>query len=795
MAFACNKVEESSVEAVQPELEEFVYTFIIGDSNKAADTKATFDSDANGLFLTWQDGDQLTTWSESTIGSNGTSYSTGDVNASDSPVTFTIRSYKAINKDDYIYATFPKLASPGSDPTAAPLNIPTSQQYVAGSYDAAAMPMVAAPFGISQAIDNSTVTESEESPISFYNLGSVIQLGIYSPAGTYATEKIQSIAVEATENLAGEFTFDMTAVKSDDTSTLAIDGLTNNKVTTEVEEVAVGTIAKENALNYYLVIAPGTYSGEITVTTDKAVYYYEFSDKTFNRAEVKKFIVNLEKTGARYVSSTSEKVFFNETFAAADGASGWSGSAAAKSWSSSACDNTGWTVTNGYLGDGCAKFGTSGKKGLATTPALGIETSTATLTFKAGAWSGDATTLNISITGGGSLDKSSVTMPNAAWGSFSATITGGGASTQITFTASTKNNARFFLDDVKVSGIVTTGKVRGSIESTTIESVSARGVSSSVDLDLADFDAVPTLTVVPDGTIVTAASIESVSTTSVTINYTVDPNMTASSRAGSIKVSKGLSQGTVTVNQVAALFSTTASDPLVLANTAEATKSCTVKSDFDWTIDDSHLTGATVSPKSFTYSDSQNKSITFKSSSANDDSTVADLGYIIITRTADGATLRINVSQAAAEEDPTASFVFNSTWGTNATAITTVGPTNGVSLTFDKSDGSTAPTYYTDDGVRTYAKNTIQVSGTDIVKVVFTFASDTRNKLASHDGLTVTGTTGTWTGTKTNSVTFAVSSTSGNQARITRIDVFAEQLFAHVHIVNGNVTAGSLDTY
>ncbi len=114
-------------------------------------------------------------------------------------------------------------------------------------------------------------------------------------------------------------------------------------------------------------------------------------------------------------------------------------------------DNNGWTFTKGNAASGCAKFGTGTVQGSAQTPALTNLDGDATLTFKAGPWSGDATTLNLSITGGGSLSANSVTLVSNQWTEYEIQITGGTSSTRITFQGKQSNKARFFLDDVKIT--------------------------------------------------------------------------------------------------------------------------------------------------------------------------------------------------------------------------------------------------------------------------------------------------------------------------------------------------------
>lgn len=121
-------------------------------------------------------------------------------------------------------------------------------------------------------------------------------------------------------------------------------------------------------------------------------------------------------------------------------------------------DNEGWTAVGdkSYGANKCARFGTSpqGSKavvGSATTPAITLN-GVATLTFKAGAWSGkdDGTTLSLSVNGG-TIDKTSVTLTKGAFNDYEATVTGTGV-VKITFAI---DKGRLFLDEVKLKSNAT----------------------------------------------------------------------------------------------------------------------------------------------------------------------------------------------------------------------------------------------------------------------------------------------------------------------------------------------------
>ncbi|WP_291127435.1 beta strand repeat-containing protein, partial [Flavobacterium sp. UBA7682] len=138
---------------------------------------------------------------------------------------------------------------------------------------------------------------------------------------------------------------------------------------------------------------------------------------------------------------------------------GWSGTIATEVF-----DLIGWSDTAGYRGDNCAKMGAGSTRGALTTPVFGVA-GNAVLTFRAGAWNGgsEQTTLLLEITGGGTLDVSSVTMIKGAFSDYTVQVTDATINTQITFRAFQTSNARFFLDDIKVvANTLTITPVAGS---------------------------------------------------------------------------------------------------------------------------------------------------------------------------------------------------------------------------------------------------------------------------------------------------------------------------------------------
>lgn len=147
-----------------------------------------------------------------------------------------------------------------------------------------------------------------------------------------------------------------------------------------------------------------------------------------------------------FIAGAQTQVFY-ESFDQNDSKGGndgeWSGNIASAQLKA---DNEGWSFNAGNGAYKCAKFGSSKNAGSATTPGLSVD-GNATLTFKAGSWGSDGTTINLSISTG-SLSQTSINLNNSQFDDYSVEITGATTGCKITFDA--PKGDRFFLDEVKV---------------------------------------------------------------------------------------------------------------------------------------------------------------------------------------------------------------------------------------------------------------------------------------------------------------------------------------------------------
>ena len=161
------------------------------------------------------------------------------------------------------------------------------------------------------------------------------------------------------------------------------------------------------------------------------------------------YVAEYTSTGGNGGTTTDvpEGAVFYESFndCAGTGANddNWGSSVASSTF---AADNDGWDAEALYGGYQCARFGSSKKSGVATSPTITLAGNTHTLTFKAASWGNDGTGLKLSATGATVLiEPSEFTMKSSEWTTFTATISGTG-DVKLVFTPA----KRFFLDEVVV---------------------------------------------------------------------------------------------------------------------------------------------------------------------------------------------------------------------------------------------------------------------------------------------------------------------------------------------------------
>ena len=217
---------------------------------------------------------------------------------------------------------------------------------------------------------------------------------------------------------------------------------------------AAGFLKLGNAITFTSATADAEISYQYSYNGGEYTSFVKGTSFTPDKEGTYKIIAKATKTGLEDGVSGEQiyevgNLVFYESFDKNDGTGGndgkWSGSIASNDIQ---YDVTGWTCQNASGANKCAKFGTSSKKGTATTPALTDLEGDAILTFKAAPWNTEGGKMSVTISDG-TIETSEFELINNTFTEYSVKISGG-ATSKITFTSSV---ARFFLDEVKVKQV------------------------------------------------------------------------------------------------------------------------------------------------------------------------------------------------------------------------------------------------------------------------------------------------------------------------------------------------------
>ncbi len=307
LASACTAV---SVESERPAGERPL-VLAIGDPS----TRSLLASDQRGHFGSWEKGDRLGTF-VAYSGGNVTGYSSVTPGT---PATVTVYGgYRGFYGGEKVYAYYPYDAGT-KVMTEVGFSIPVSQVQSGEDFDFDAMPMVAEPYTVPASAAGS---DSKNYPVSgeirLANLAGVAGFKLFSSSSEFAGQTVVAVSFEADGAIAGNFTKNISQVDLSDPSTLSISGYTASSVTTTVSSAPAIRSTLDEAFTVYMVVAPGTYGGTLTVTTDKAEFRFPLSARqTFLRSQLRtlgvdlgscKDVRNLSTEGAITVSKTISEI-------------------------------------------------------------------------------------------------------------------------------------------------------------------------------------------------------------------------------------------------------------------------------------------------------------------------------------------------------------------------------------------------------------------------------------------------------------------------------------------------------
>ena len=680
------------------------------------------------------------------------------------------------------YACYP-VNGKAATATTAILTIADSQSPSATSFDGASDILVSEGF-----------TPAGTVSAGFKRLGAILKVSVANSA--INDEKLENLTVSVTD---GD---DQVIPLTGDVS-VTLDGGDLAGISNGGDATAVYASASQFTVsgNYaYLVVYPQVIPAGSKITVSGQTSGHNFtktspalaSALTLTGGHILPIGVSVADEGISEKAVLADKVFFEESFAKSDGASGWSGSAGNGTFTP---DNTGWTVVKAYGAGGAAKFGTGSAKGSGKTPAISIDDEykavTLKLSFDAGAW--DSTSENTTLMLSGTncklkntgADLTSVTLAKGAWTTYTVDITEISGDINITFEASVASNNRFFLDNVKVF-----------YESK--QSPDLVFAAASATAYLGDNFAEPVLTN-PHGVSVSYASdntaVATVDAASGVVSLVGEgvANISASFEGNATYKAQEVSYQLTVITPVI----TVAPDAITMGGSAddESTIIISINAPHSWTatldataqaargvkfdvldgngaLIEGPITGSGASTQLIfkakadgaSTGDSSYGTISF----TDDIYTAATSGAVSISQNQHGSAVSYT---DVAHQVITFSSLYSADTGVDGV---TIPGTNNWSMVFSKAEGGTAPKYYqSGTAVRAYAKNTITISaavGFKISTISFGFGSgDASNAITADKG---TYESGTWTGTIENgdSVVFTIGGTKGNR-RIASVSV------------------------
>ena len=262
------------------------YSFVLGEGQ----TRSLLAEDAVGKYGKWENGDRLGT----AVGSGSPAYSNIYPGT---PSTFRIYRYGGLSAGDVIYAYYP-YSSDTKSISQARFNIPSVQKQNGADFDFDAMPMAAEPYVLGAGVQTGG-NFAYVGEIHLQNLASVIQYQVFSSDGKYASETVRSVTFAASVPVSGAFTKDVTAIVASDESTLALPALSGTSVQTLLENGGSCGTVRGGGTDVYMVVAPGSYGGRITVVTDAATYTYTLSGRNFRRSGLISFGLDLSRCQLR----------------------------------------------------------------------------------------------------------------------------------------------------------------------------------------------------------------------------------------------------------------------------------------------------------------------------------------------------------------------------------------------------------------------------------------------------------------------------------------------------------------
>ena len=217
------------------------------------------------------------------------------------------------NAEDQLCAYYPYAANPKADVSKVTLKVPYIQTQTApDKFDGSNNPMVAVPMSLPDA--GTTVNN----PLKFRHIGAVLEFDI---TGVPSNEKLKSVQFVSSDGFPAtdNSIYDLTSVtEAGDVNTVT--GTYYKSVTVSLKD---GGFTPGQSAKVYMTIVPGTYNGNIYISTNENLYRYEGQTIEANRAAVKPIKADLS-SGSAEKSKEIKSALDYEAFAMAANAGDYS---------------------------------------------------------------------------------------------------------------------------------------------------------------------------------------------------------------------------------------------------------------------------------------------------------------------------------------------------------------------------------------------------------------------------------------------------------------------------------------
>lgn len=252
-------------------------------------TKTTFGDKGDKYEVKWEDNDQIGIF----IASSSTNVPASLTRDKAGKAYFAAK-VSNYNAGDQLCAYYPYAANPKAEASKVTLKVPYIQiQTAPDEFDGSNNPMVAVPIKLPSMENTADGTVVIPEQLKFRHIGAVLEFDI---TGVPATEKLKSVQFVSSKGFPAtdNSIYDLTSV-TEDGKVNTVAGTYYKSVTVSLKD---GGFTPGQPAKVYMTLVPGTYNGNIYISTDKNLYRY--SDKTIDadRAVVKTIKADLSSSMA-----------------------------------------------------------------------------------------------------------------------------------------------------------------------------------------------------------------------------------------------------------------------------------------------------------------------------------------------------------------------------------------------------------------------------------------------------------------------------------------------------------------